>query len=462
MSAPPTRTTLARGLLVTGLIVLAVVFGASPAARSPDDRRGSHGSPAPSVVSGSPGTTDGTDRSALPAPCGELQARIDATARGATLDLSGCSYTLASQVVVSRPITVRNGTIRASVSALLITSSEVTIEDMTIRGPGYDAERRHYAIEVRGSSAGSYVRDITISGNTITDWDGDGIFAQFVESFRFVDNAISNIWYAGIECFSVRNGRIAGNRVMNVIGQVNAYGITLSRGYGGGLDGHPRSSDVQVHNNTIEDIPTWEGLDTHGGERIEFADNVIRRVLFPIVVRGAADESGGRALFAPLDIAVVGNLIDSEVDDGSMAGQAINFIGANAGRGVPGSSTELATGVIEGNSIRGYGLQSSGEHSAIKVSDTLGLQITGNTIVEPSPTGIQIYLNNYDFTVAGNTIRDAWSADLDRAYGIFVQSDYNTGVITGNRFIRGTKSAPSVLTRHVVVADKPHNDVVVR
>jgi hypothetical protein len=246
------------------------------------------------------------------------------------------------------------------------------------------------------------------------------------------------------------------------VGTGNAYGITLSRAYGGGLEEHPRSADVEVRSNTIVDVPHWEGLDTHGGQRIVFAENVIRRVLYPIVVRGAADESGGRALFAPLDVSIRRNDIDSEVDDGSMAGQAINFIGANAGNGLLGSSTELATGSIEANVIRGYGLQSNGEYSAIKVSDTSGMRIADNTIVEPSPTGIQVYLNNYDFTVAGNTIQDPWSFDLGRALGIFVQSDYNVGVIERNLFVRGGKSASSVLTRNVLVADLPHNRVTVR
>ena len=80
----------------------------------------------------------------------------------------------------------------------------------------------------------------------------------------------------------------------------NAYGIAVSA-YGG----EPRSSDVTVTGNTVEDVPTWHGLDTHGGLRIAFTNNTVRRASRALFI--TTDTSGNRAT----DITVTGNVFGS-------------------------------------------------------------------------------------------------------------------------------------------------------
>ncbi len=393
-----------------------------------------------------------------PVPCGVLQARISATPTGGTLDLTGCSYDLVLPVLVSRPITIRGGSVSAPAGGLLITSSHVSISRMALRGPGATSDERHYGIEVRGPSASSYLTDITLSDNTLTAWDGEAIHADLIEDFAFSDNDISDVYYAGIGCYSVRSGRISGNSIRDVSGSGNAYGIYLSRRTGG-LPIAPRSSDIVVEGNTVEDIPHWEGLDTHGGQRITFNGNTIRRVRNAIMVGASVDVSGGPAVYAPLDVTVTNNTIASDVSDGSMDA-AIYFQGA--GNETGGVSTELATGgVIDGNRISGYGNQSNGDSAAILARDTNGLRITNNVIVDASPSAISPYVNNYGFVISGNVIRAPWSDVLPYAYGIYVHVDYNTGTISDNTFDPDEKHATSVLTRTVQVNAGPHNEVVV-
>ncbi len=76
-------------------------------------------------------------------------------------------------------------------------------------------------------------------------------------------------------------GTISSNTVQRIGVQLangdNAYGIAVSA-YGG----EPRSSDVTVTGNTVEDVPTWHGLDTHGGLRIAFTNNTVRRASRPV------------------------------------------------------------------------------------------------------------------------------------------------------------------------------------
>jgi hypothetical protein len=392
-------------------------------------------------------------------PCGSsLQDRVNATPTGGLLDLTGCSYAIATNnVAISRSMTLKGGTLTASASGLLIMASHVTVSGMTLRGPGYDAQRSHFGISVQGGSATSYFSNITLSGNSISGWDGDGIDAAFVDGFTFSNNVISNIWYAGIGGVSVKNGQISGNHVFNIVGGPNAYGIYLSRMYGGGLAVNPRSSDVVVSGNTIEDVPNWHGLDTHAGQRIQFLNNIVRRCQTAIFVTGDPDSSSGADMFASLDVTVSANTLESGVTDGSRH-TGIWFSGAGSGLG---SSTELATGVISGNTITGYGDQTIDHDGGIQVRDTSGLQITNNQVNDGSPSGIALYYDNYTFAVSGNTITDPWSNAVDRAIGIYVASDYNTGTISSNTFVRGTKSALHVLTQNVHVDALAHVSVTV-
>ena len=100
---------------------------------------------------------------------------------------------------------------------------------------------------------------------------------------------------------SGRDGRVAGNTVarIGVVGAEanddNAYGIALSN-----EAGQPRTPRFVVDGNTVTDVPTWHALDTHGGQNIDFTDNVVRR--------------SSRGLFCrrdgATDITVTGNRFD--------------------------------------------------------------------------------------------------------------------------------------------------------
>jgi hypothetical protein len=405
--------------------------------------------PTPGATPGpTPGATPGPTPGATPGPCGSsLQDRVNATPTGGLLDLTGCSYTIASNnVAISRSMTIKGGTVTGSASGLLITASNVTVSGMTLLGPGYGAQNYHFGISVRGASATSYVSNITLSGNSVTGWDGDGIDASFVNGFTFSNNVISNIWYAGIGGGSVENGQISGNQVSNIIGTPNAYGIYLSREYGT-LATYPRSSNVVVSGNTIKNVPYWEGLNTHAGQGIQFLGNTVLGCRNAIFVAGAYNASDGTETYAPLDVTVSGNTLNSGVTDGSME-TGIWFSGAGTGLG---ATVEAGTGVISDNTIIGYGDPTNVEDGGIRVRDTSGLQVTGNIVTDASPNGIVFDYDNANFVASGNTITDPWSNTISRTYGITSHSYYNTGAISSNTFVRGTKSAHYVLSQNIYV-----------
>lgn len=389
--------------------------------------------------------------------CGPLQDRVDGTATGGNLDLTGCSYSVSSPIVIDRPMTITGGSIDASTTALIVSASNVTVSGMTILGRGGSANSGDSGIEVRGSSATSYLSGVVLSRNRISGWDGDGIAADFVDGFTFADNDIGHVYYSAIMAGSVKNGRISGNHVHDIPGN---YGIAVTRGYGGGLSGNPRSSDIIVSANVFEDLPRAEAVITHGGQRLLIEKNVFRRCGGIAITSDAAREyAGGPELIAPLDVTILDNTIDSGLTDGS-AGPAIFFAGASDY--VMGRSTELATGIIAGNSISGYGNQSNPDSAAIRARDTSGLRVSHNRIDEASPAAVDMAFNNYDFAISDNTISAPWSETGPRAVGVYVAGDFNTGTIVGNTFDRGSKTAGYVLTDTILVSDNPHNVVAMR
>lgn len=83
-----------------------------------------------------------------------------------------------------------------------------------------------------------------------------------------------DLGYAGIMVLSGLRGRISNAKVSRVaVGRpngTNAYGIAITR------TGGPQPTDWLVEGCAVTDVPTWIGLDTHGGRRVRFVDNVIR------------------------------------------------------------------------------------------------------------------------------------------------------------------------------------------
>jgi outer membrane biosynthesis protein TonB len=194
-----------------------------------------------------------------PAACATLQSRIDATPTGGTLNLAGCAYT--SGATVSRSMTVLGATVTvgSGQTAVWVTASNVTLDGLHISGGGV----AQYGI------AAHSVSGLTIRNSTITD-----------------------IAYAGIMTLSVSGGTINSNMVqrigMRLADGDNAYGIAISA-----YAGEPPSSNVLVTGNTVEDVPTWHALDTHGGLRITFSSNTVRRCSRALFI--TSDDSNNRA-----------------------------------------------------------------------------------------------------------------------------------------------------------------------
>lgn len=238
------------------------------------------------------------------APCrSTLQAEIDAAVPGGTLNLQGCAYT--GSATVDRPLTIIGGTLRvpAGSPGVTVGADDVTLDSLRLVGEQAGTYDFNEMGVVAWATPDLPIRRLTIRYSEISSFGGFGTYLRNVEDLRLEANDVHDIVYAGLMVLSGREGAIEGNTVRR-IGMVgaeanenNAYGIALTTQ---GAD-EPATSDFVVARNVVEDVPTWHALDTHGGVRIVFRENTVRRSMRGIfVTTTSADHQ-------PADIEIVDN-----------------------------------------------------------------------------------------------------------------------------------------------------------
>lgn len=198
------------------------------------------------------------------------QKRKHATGSGGTVNLTGCTYS--GTATVAKPMTLVGGTLSvpAGKTGLTVKAADVTVNGLTVNGNG------------------------TAFG---------GIWGVSAARFSVTKVHVTGFVYAGIMFISVSNGAITDSVIKNIgvtgweANGMNAYGIALTD------QGGTPTSDTTVARNTIDNVPTWEGIDTHGGRRLTIVDNVIHRT--NRAIRIVSSGSG-----APQDITISRNTMD--------------------------------------------------------------------------------------------------------------------------------------------------------
>ena len=175
-----------------------------------------------------------------PWPWATLQAAIDATPPGGLLDATGREFS--AGVTISEPLTLRGGTLRVpSGNGIEIASANVTLDGVTIFGNGDTEAMGIWALRAPG---------LVIRNCHVADWR-----------------------YAGIMILETTGALVEDTRVaqigVGVGGATNAYGIAVSN-----LGGE-QSRDVLVRRCTIDGVPNWHGLDSHGSIGVRFIANTV-------------------------------------------------------------------------------------------------------------------------------------------------------------------------------------------
>lgn len=373
------------------------------------------------------GTTDDT---------AAIQAAITAAGAGSAIFISRpTSY----YKIATGPINVNKSLMIYGYQSMLklsthtaifnVTASSVVIQDLYLVGTGstLDNTTLETGINIAGASAAAPVTNVQIINNTLDSFEFYGINARWLTDFTMSGNRISNIWYAGIGCSSCLRGNVFGNTIKNVVGTPNAYGIFMSvnnPGVNYTLD--PRSSDVNIFGNVISSVPYWEGLDTHLGQRLTFANNTVTGAMLGIQVGGANGTQD-----APIDITVNGNMVDS----GNLITHSYG-IAFTGGSPIYCSTCAQATGIISNNIVKNYGDTGNDHSGAIYMHGTEGVNVIGNRISSATDNAILLYFNNFGTNVIGNTIVDPL------LNGVYLENDFNFKIqIADNLFSTRTTSA---------------------
>ena len=249
---------------------------------------------------------------------------------------------------------------------ILVTSSNVVIDGVSLASSRTDG----IGISVQGTPD-SPLHDVTIRNCAISGF-GTGIEVRHAENVVIENCVVTDADYAGIAGYSMVGGRISNNTVQR-IGTTrtnmdtdvlnNAYGITLDRFAPGSLTTDPMSADVVVDHNLVEDVPLWMGINTHAGDHLTIANNIVRRAPRAIFIAGDGSDN------PPSDVKIVGNRLEQPV---TKPGGTTNIEGILI--------SHLRGGAITGNAVaRGYGSPDGTDYQGVST----GITISGNTSIPP-------------------------------------------------------------------------------
>lgn len=210
---------------------------------------------------------------------GTLQSQINGAGSGSTLNLTGCTFS--GGATIAKPLTLIGATINvpSGQTGLTVSASNVTLDGLTVSG----AQSHSYVGNEDGVFVGSSISHLTIENSDIGQFGNGGLWLGSVTSLTISNNHIHDAFYAGIMVLSGNGGTISNNLVERVgvgwttggsggdLGPNNAYGIALSQ------TGGPVTTNFSVSGNTVQDVPSWHGLDTHAGTNITFSNNTVQR-----------------------------------------------------------------------------------------------------------------------------------------------------------------------------------------
>ncbi|HCC67902.1 TPA: hypothetical protein DEP90_01650 [Patescibacteria group bacterium] len=329
-----------------------------------------------------------------------------------------------------------NTTVYAYGAKVFDTVTERTLVTMTsgsklfgleIEGTGNNStEIIARAISIIGADKDNYIQDVIIRDCYFHDMDFYGIYMEFAQDIHITHCRFYSIGYAGVLGKSLRQVHVSNCWIKSITpgSSGNAYGVAFTRqAQDSDLVTYPVSRDCSVTSCVIEDIKVWEALDCHAGINMEFSNNIIKDCRTGIALNHATGD-GGIDYSGPRNCTVSGNVVSLSEANGM-------------GISVQGTAGTYAHGVsITGNTIYEGGVDDNNISGGIKISYTENAVISGNSVFQPYSSGIMLYIQNKNFAVIGNAIYDVQTTTDATPTCIWVKSEYNTGVISGNSFVR--------------------------
>ena len=285
----------------------------------------------------------------------------------------GDRYKLTGPLNLAKPVTIEGGEFlpRTTGRGLNITASDVTIRGSKFTSTSAaNPDASHQIIAAVGTSS-SPLRRVTAEKVVIDKSRYHGVWLEWCEDVKVRDCQITDFQYGAVMLISATRGEVSGCIIRNALQEgtlVNSYGVAATD-LVNTTEG--RSRDILITRNIIDNIPKWEGIDTHGGERITITDNIITRCRYGV----AAVAGNSSRATAPKDVVVSGNTIDSLGIESPTS--AIKLYGITGG---PQASALIGPNVIRG----GY----------VMDVEAKNFEVDGTTIQAQASTAPNVYANH--------------------------------------------------------------------
>lgn len=359
-----------------------------------------------------------------------IEAAITAAPTGGILQFgAGKTYKITDEISIGKALVLSGygystkiNQVTASKKCFIPTVSNVKVYSIWMNGVGHNAyDAGEIAIDAYGASYAAAISGLRIENCFFSNWGNGAIQLKWVTDFSIFKNKINGVHYYGVQGVSVVRGDVSGNIIDDVPASAdtdwNAYGIILSRDAVTSLVTDPRPANITVCRNIVSNVTTWEGIDTHGGENIIIQGNTVKACKIGINV-GRATDGDNLAAYAPKNVAVLGNTVDSGITNGQAVGNGIIVNGAMLGDG---TLVEYAYGcTVVGNTVVGYGLYSDKYGGGIYAYATTGLVISANSVRQCARNGICLDQKNREAVVKGNSIQDIFADSNTNIAGIYV------------------------------------------
>lgn len=180
-------------------------------------------------------------------------------------------YLINSSVIIEKPIVISGGgelVFKNNVdNCIEIHSSNVKINGIKIMVPDISSTIIHVTGNAQKPLSHISISKCVLFGGLFS------IVLDYCDSSYVTDCIIRDVERTAVGLYSSHFIYVCNNEIRNVNihhRHQNSYGITATFHYG-----DPKSTDVVISNNFVSNNPYWEALDTHGGERIVFSNNII-------------------------------------------------------------------------------------------------------------------------------------------------------------------------------------------
>lgn len=363
-----------------------------------------------------------------------VQNSIDSLGSGGTLLLTKGDYRVSGLITFDTAAVVKGyGAIFSWASdttadrGIRVTASDVEIYGIELNGPQHAATvSTQIGIFAYGADSSNYLTGIVIQDCNIHDWGESSIQGRFLSKAKILNNNVHENYASGIKVLSDLYSMIKGNHVweIGITKADDAYGIGATKNNGTEAV-YPVSKGTQIHSNIVNDVRTWNGIDTHGGHYLSIVGNEVYDCLQNIHAGSFIATPGSES--APTGCVISNNIVRNNHGAGELVAETDQQFGIFVG-GYITSGTFAKGNVISNNTIEGQG--------------DLDVAVNG--------VGALYTYYHQDAVITGNTVRDSGR------HAVSIKSCPNIN-LSNNVITTVTGTTASAATGTITFAGNPSN-----